>query len=157
MSLSEFRARWLYRRDELQRLGAWIKGAKMCDELLADLDAALKGAALVPAAPAAETARPESAAPARWRERLWTAPPKTRMNARELAEAPGRKKRGSIDTRARNAGFASCRIASWTASWSSWSVKSDGGWRNMSKPSGSVSRLPLSWGDPQWRRGAADT
>jgi len=37
----DFIARWRARRDELARLGAQVDGAKLCDEVLADVDALL--------------------------------------------------------------------------------------------------------------------
>ncbi|MDQ6770200.1 MAG: hypothetical protein M3Z54_09455 [Gemmatimonadota bacterium] len=39
-TLTALRERWLARRDELHRLGALVHGARLCDELLADLEAA---------------------------------------------------------------------------------------------------------------------
>jgi predicted DNA-binding transcriptional regulator AlpA len=38
------------------------------------------------------TVAPVAAAPATWRERLWTCPPDTRLGVREVAEALGRPK-----------------------------------------------------------------
>jgi len=38
---NEWRARWAARRDELQRLGALVDGAKLVGEMLADLDSVL--------------------------------------------------------------------------------------------------------------------
>jgi hypothetical protein len=37
----DFVTRWRARRDELARLGAQVDGAKLCDEVLADVDALL--------------------------------------------------------------------------------------------------------------------
>jgi len=37
----DFVTRWRARRDELSRLGAQVDGAKLCDEVLADVDALL--------------------------------------------------------------------------------------------------------------------
>lgn len=47
--LCAFRERWLTRRDELHRLHALVDGATLCDELLAELDAAIRaeGAAVL--------------------------------------------------------------------------------------------------------------
>jgi hypothetical protein len=39
----DFVTRWRARRDELARLGAQVDGAKLCDEVLADVDALLTG------------------------------------------------------------------------------------------------------------------
>lgn len=41
-ALRAFRQRWLTRRDELRRLNALVDGATLCDELLAELDAAIR-------------------------------------------------------------------------------------------------------------------
>ena len=41
-ALCAFRERWLTRRDELRRLHALVDGATLCDELLADLDIAVR-------------------------------------------------------------------------------------------------------------------
>ena len=41
MTRLDFIARWRARRDELARLGAQVDGAKLCDEVLADVDALL--------------------------------------------------------------------------------------------------------------------
>ncbi|MDP3938586.1 MAG: hypothetical protein Q8R92_10675 [Deltaproteobacteria bacterium] len=43
MTRHDFVARWRARRDELARLGAQVDGAKLCDEVLADVDALLTG------------------------------------------------------------------------------------------------------------------
>ncbi len=39
MKREDFVGRWRARRDELARLGAQVDGAKLCDEVLADVDA----------------------------------------------------------------------------------------------------------------------
>lgn len=39
-ALAALRERWLSRRDELHRLGALVDGARLCDEMLADLERA---------------------------------------------------------------------------------------------------------------------
>jgi hypothetical protein len=39
----DFVTRWRARRDELARLGAQVDGAKLCDEVLSDVDALLTG------------------------------------------------------------------------------------------------------------------
>ncbi len=41
MTRESFVTRWRGRRDELARLGAHVDGAKLCDELLADVEAML--------------------------------------------------------------------------------------------------------------------
>ena len=41
MTRQDFVTRWRARRDELARLGAQVDGAKLCDEVLADVDALL--------------------------------------------------------------------------------------------------------------------
>ena len=41
MTREGFVTRWRGRRDELARLGAHVDGAKLCDEVLADVDALL--------------------------------------------------------------------------------------------------------------------
>ena len=41
MTRHDFVTRWSARRDELARLGAQVDGAKLCDEVLADVDAML--------------------------------------------------------------------------------------------------------------------
>ena len=41
MTRHDFVTRWRARRDELARLGAQVDGAKLCDEVLADVDALL--------------------------------------------------------------------------------------------------------------------
>jgi len=41
MNREDFVRRWRARRDELARLGAQVDGAKLCDEVLADVDALL--------------------------------------------------------------------------------------------------------------------
>src|SRR5712691_5900058 len=41
MTREDFVTRWRARRDELARLGAQVDGAKLCDEVLADVDALL--------------------------------------------------------------------------------------------------------------------
>lgn len=41
MTREDFVTRWRARRDELSRLGAQVDGAKLCDEVLADVDALL--------------------------------------------------------------------------------------------------------------------
>ncbi len=41
MTREDFVARWRARRDELARLGAQVEGAKLCDEVLADVEALL--------------------------------------------------------------------------------------------------------------------
>ena len=38
MTLAELRAAWTERRDEWRRLGVQVDGAKLCEELLRDLD-----------------------------------------------------------------------------------------------------------------------
>ena len=45
MNFEAVRARWRALREELRRLGALVDGSKLCDEVLADLDAALTAAA----------------------------------------------------------------------------------------------------------------
>ncbi len=39
MTLKQVIARWSSRRDELRRLGAFVDGVKLCDEVIADLTA----------------------------------------------------------------------------------------------------------------------
>lgn len=39
MTRQDFTTRWRARRDELARLGAYVEGAKLCDEVLADFEA----------------------------------------------------------------------------------------------------------------------
>ena len=39
MTLAELRARWVQRRDEWRRLGVHVDGAKLCEDVLADLEA----------------------------------------------------------------------------------------------------------------------
>lgn len=46
-ALRSLRERWLARRDELHRLDALVNGARLCEELLADLDAASASAEAV--------------------------------------------------------------------------------------------------------------
>ena len=41
MTREDFVARWRVRRDELARLGAQVDGAKLCDEVLADVETLL--------------------------------------------------------------------------------------------------------------------
>ena len=41
MTRHDFITRWRARRDELARLGAHVEGAKLCDEVLADVEALL--------------------------------------------------------------------------------------------------------------------
>ena len=41
MTREAFVTRWRGRRDELARLGAHVDGAKLCDEVLADVEAML--------------------------------------------------------------------------------------------------------------------
>jgi hypothetical protein len=45
VTVEALRERWLTRRDELRRLGALVDGARLCDELLADLETAASEAA----------------------------------------------------------------------------------------------------------------
>jgi len=39
MTREDFSTRWRWRRDELARLGAFVDGAKFCDEVLAEFEA----------------------------------------------------------------------------------------------------------------------
>ncbi len=43
MTREDFVTRWRVRREELARLGAQVDGAKLCDEVLADVEALLTG------------------------------------------------------------------------------------------------------------------